>query len=203
MIWLLTLALAGALPAPSSNGNSDAHAPHTVIPPPAAAMPRRLPAEALLEAEHRQIRGIDRRVDELVVEGVRRSATFASLVSDLHATDVIVYVESIYILPARQGGRLLLQAATGARRYLRVQIRATLHKDQVLAVLAHELRHALEVAADRSVVDEQGLAALYTRIGHLNAETKGYDTQEAKDVGDQVREELLAARYRPRAARGA
>jgi len=203
MIWLLTLALAGPLPAPAPNGDSNAHAPHTIVPAPLTGAPRSLSAEALLRAEHRQIRGMDRRVDALVAEGIRRSATFSRLVSDLHETDVIVYVESTFNLPATQAGRLLLQAATGARRYLRVQVRATLQKDQVLAVLAHELRHALEVAADPSVIDEQALVALYTRIGHVSAETKGYDTQAAKDAGEQVREELLGARFGSRVVRGA
>ena len=203
MIWLLTLALAGPLPGPAPNGNSDAHAPHAIVPPSVTGAPRRLSAEALLRADHRQIRGMDRPMDDLLAEGVRRSATFSRLVSDLHETDVIVYVESTFNLPVKQAGRLLLQAATGARRYLRVQLRGTLQREQVLVVLAHELRHALEVAADPSVIDDEGLVALYTRIGHVSAETKGYDTQAAKDAGEQVREELLGARLGPRTMRGA
>lgn len=186
MVCLLTLALAsfaGSTPA--------ATAPCC---PRIADAPHHATAVALLAADTRRIRAMGRRMDRLLADGVRRSTTFADLVTAIHATDVIVYVEPMFDFPPEMAGRLLLQAVTTTGRYLRVQVRATLPGDQTIAVIAHELRHALEVAGDASVVDEPGLIALYRRIGHVNPRTRGYDTDAATLAGLVVRDELSAGR---------
>ena len=183
MLMLLTLAFAGAMagdPAPAST-------PVKVIAPTPSAI-----AASLLAADTRRIRGATARVKHLIDDGVRRSRTFAELVSELHTTDVIVYVEASFTLPAEVSGRILLAGAAGDQRYLRVQVRATLQGDQMIATIAHELRHALEVAGDRTVIDTKGLVALYRRIGDsVHAGGGGFDTEAARVAGRRVREELL------------
>ncbi len=181
MIWLVTLMLAstpGA--APTATAGS---------PPIPAAL--RISAEALLAADTRRIRAANGRVATLVTQGVRRSRTFAELIVKIHQTNVIVYVESSFGLPPEMAGRLLLQGVAGKERYLRVQVRATLPGDQLISVIAHELRHALEVADDPLVVDEAGLLALYRRIGQVSAGTNSYDTDAARVAGQTVRDELV------------
>jgi hypothetical protein len=61
----------------------------------------------------------------------------------------------------------------------------------MIALIAHELRHALEVAADRSVVNDLALVALYRRIGHISHSTHAFDTEAAEKTGRQVRDELI------------
>ena len=109
----------------------------------------------------------------------------------MHATDVIVYVEATFGLPPDVSGRILLAGVAGDQRYLRVQVRATLQRDLLIATIAHELRHALEVAGDRTVVDEKGFAALYRRIGDAVQACAGFDTEAARLTGRRVRDELL------------
>lgn len=179
MVWLLVILLAN--PAPN--------APAAAGVPPALTVPRAKVLDMLTQPD-RRIRTMDGRAQALLLEGARRSQTFAALVAAIQTTDVIVYVESAVALPPDIAGRLLLQASTGADRYLRIHVRARLPVDQAIAVLAHELRHAIEVADDASVVDDESLTALYRRIGEPSRARRGYDTQAARDAGAAVRAEL-------------
>lgn len=183
MLWFVSLAFAGAVaggpaPAPTSPVKVVAPSPATV-------------AASLLAAETRRVRAATPRVGQMIDEGIRRSRTFAQLINDVHTTDVIVYVEASFGLPPDVSGRILLAGAAGDQRYLRVQVRATLARDQLIATIAHELRHALEVAGDRTVVDEKGFVALYRRIGDAAQACGGFDTEAARVIGRRVRDELL------------
>lgn len=65
----------------------------------------------------------------------------------------------------------------------------------VIATIAHELQHALEVSGDHSVVDQRTMAGLYKRIGRRSTSTAiaGYETVAAQEAGLQVRRELVAS----------
>jgi hypothetical protein len=183
MIWLVTVLFAGTL-----HGTAAAE-PNDI--PPVVVAPHTRSATAMLAAESRRVRSTNARITKLLTDGTRRSRTFADIVRQIHQSDVIVYVEPSFGLPPEMAGRILLQAVAGNQRYLRVQVRATLQGDQIIAVIAHELRHALEVAADRSIVNDVGLIALYQRIGHISHGTQGFDTEAAEKVGRLVRDELI------------
>ena len=146
----------------------------------------------LLVAPHRRVRAADARVQALLVEGLRRSRTFASLLTALNGSDVIVYIEKSMALPKDTMGRLAMVPIAGPQRYLRIQIRAELSQDESIALIAHEMRHALEVAADRDVRDTAALIRLYERIGHSSGGEHVYDTIAARDTGRQVRRELVS-----------
>lgn len=182
MILLLTIVLAGG---PGAKGAAPA------IDRPIAVVARPPSADAMLAAPERRVRSGNARITKLLSDGVRRSRTFADLVTALHRTNVIVYVETSHTLAPEVAGRILLQAVAGAERYLRVQVRTTLPGDQMISVIAHELRHALEVADDPAVVDDQGLTVLYQRIGHVTYGAHGFDTDAARETGKRVRDELM------------
>jgi hypothetical protein len=183
MVWLITLMLSG-LPHAAAAPRPDV--PRGVVARPAAAAPA-----DLLASQARRIRSGSKRLTGLIAEGVRRSRTFADLVTRLHQTDVIVYVEPAHGLPADMAGRIALQTVAGGQRYLRMQVRPELHGDEIIAVMGHELQHALEVAADPAVLSEAGVAALYRRIGHQSHGSHGYDTEAARTAGRLVRDELI------------
>ena len=182
MTWFVTLTLAGALAGPANHSKT----PLSVAAPSVAEM-----ATALLAADNRRLRAATPRVGTLIADGIRRSRTFASLVADLHQTNVIVYVETSMGLPNDVAGRILFSSAAGDQRYLRVQLRATLNRDAMISVIAHELRHALEVAGERSVVTEKALEDFYRRIGDSAHAGGGYDTEAARAAQRIVRSELL------------
>ena len=147
---------------------------------------------ALLEAPDRHVRTIDARVQRLLATGVKRSSTFAALVASLNTSDVIVYIEPTQTLPTTLAGRLLLMPLSGQQRYLRVQVAMTMNPDEMISVIAHELRHAIEVADAPDVRNETGLAKLYERIGRKSGAPHCYETDAAQDAARHVRRELVA-----------
>jgi hypothetical protein len=184
MLWFLSLAFAGAV----AGGPSPAPTiPAKVVAPSPAVL-----ARSLLAADTRRVRAATPRVGKLIDEGLQRSPTFAQLINDVHATNVIVYVEATFALPPEVSGRILMAGLAGDQRYLRVQVRATLQRDLLIATIAHELRHALEVAGDPTVIDEKGFLALYRRIGDSVHAGGGFDTEAARVAGRRVRDELMA-----------
>jgi hypothetical protein len=111
----------------------------------------------------------------------------------LNHSDVIVYIEAVMILPKDTMGRLaMLPRVGGGSRYLRVQIRADLSRRDAIALIGHELRHALEIAEATEVRDTRSLIRLYERIGHPTIGEHAYDTEAARDTGRMVRRELAS-----------
>ena len=183
MTWFLTSMLVGALagaPAGPSKPTLSVAAPSLAE-----------IATHLFAADNRRLRAATPRVGSLITEGIRRSRTFAGLVADLHQTNVIVYVETSMGLPNDVAGRILFASAAGDQRYLRVQLRATLTRDAMISVMAHELRHALEVAGEHSVVTEKALEEFYRRVGDSSHAGGGYDTEAARAAQRVVRSELI------------
>ena len=147
---------------------------------------------ALLDAPDRHVRTIDKRVQRLLATGVKRSPTFAALIASLNTSDVIVYIEPTQTLPTSLAGRLLLMPISGQQRYLRVQVALTMNPDEMISVIAHELRHAIEVADAPDVRNETGLVKLYERIGRRSGVPHCYETDAAQDAARHVRRELVA-----------
>jgi hypothetical protein len=178
MLSLLTVGLVGAV----------------ALADPAAPAPSRSMSPAhylLLNAPDRRVRAPEARVQSLLAEGLHRSRTFALLVTALNRSDVIVYIESVMTLPKDTNGRLTMMPRSGGEfRYLRVQIRADLSRRESIALIGHELQHALEIADASEVRDSTSLVKLYERIGHSSIGEHAYDTEAARDTGRVVRREL-------------
>jgi hypothetical protein len=147
---------------------------------------------ALLDAPTRHVRTTDRNVDRLIRIGVSRSPTFASLISHLNATDVIVYIEAVPTLPTTLAGRLILMPMANNQRYLRIQILLSGTQNELVSLIGHELRHAVEVADVPNVRDEAALVDLYRRIGTRSSDPHNYETDAARDTARTVRRELVA-----------
>jgi hypothetical protein len=146
----------------------------------------------LLESPYRHVRTTNPRVQRLLEIGVSRSPTFASLIARLNASDVIVYIEQTDNIPKTLDGRLLLMPLANNQRYLRIQINRTGTLPDLISLIGHELRHAIEVAEAIEVRDERALERLYRRIGAPSTTLHSYDTDAAQTTGRRVRKELLA-----------
>jgi hypothetical protein len=151
------------------------------------------PGHALLTSPARRVRATDARVKQYLLEGFERSATFARLLTTLSASDVIVYIERVMTLPHETMGRLTMVPMASGPRYLRIQIRSDLSVTEAIALIGHEMQHALEVAAAPLVRDSSALIALYQRIGHSSGGEHVYDTDAAQEAGRRVRRELIGA----------
>ena len=147
---------------------------------------------ALLESPARHIRSTGNSVRKLLQRGYRESPTFADLVARLQRSDVIVYIEDVPHLPGTLDGRMMMLPRAHGHRYVRIQIALRGSAVDAIAVLAHELQHAVEVADAVEVSDTDGLARLYRRIG-LRVGPHIYDTVAARQIGRNVRRELSIA----------
>ena len=165
----------------------------------AAVLDDSLAAARSAEAEETwreaRIRPQDPRLTDLLRDGVARSATFRSLVTRIEAGNVFVYLSLSPVMKSTLAGKLTWITNAGKFRYLRATINTEQSFDQMIATLAHELQHAVEVSADSSVTDQRSLQELYKRIGRpsFGGIIAGWETEAAQQTGLQVRRELTAA----------
>lgn len=148
-------------------------------------------AASVLDAPTRHVRTTDRAIQGLLRSGYAHSPTFAALIARLERSDVYVYIQDVPRLPGALEGRLLILPPAHGVRYVRIQIALRGEPKDSIAVLGHELRHAVEVADAPGVMDASDLAALYRRIG-INRGNNQFDTVEAQETGRQVLKELVA-----------
>jgi hypothetical protein len=145
---------------------------------------------AIRHGRYRQIRTTEPRLRRALDDGVRRSASFRALVRRLEHSDVVVYLRCSGERRSNVGGRLTFVSAAGGFRYVLVQLARLEPRAQQVAMLAHELQHAVEIADAPAVVDSESLAREYERIGHVSQWSAGprvaFDTHAAIDMGRQV-----------------
>ena len=145
-----------------------------------------------------RLRVLDPSVLEVLAAGYQASATIRDLVDRLERTDVIVHLERQAIPINGVDGTLRFVGRAGGFRYVRIAIN-TSRLTHAMALLAHELQHALEVADDPKAVDEATFEVLYRRIGQEcrgRAVPRRFDTNAARAVTQQVLREVRGARRR-------
>jgi hypothetical protein len=122
-------------------------------------------------------------------EGIRQSPTFRRLVDRIRDSDVIVYIDIRPNVSPNVGGVLTFIARSATDRYLRVVVNGRNSNAMLVALLGHELQHAVEVADDGTVNDGEALRRLYERIG-IRTSRDTYDSRAAQLTGRTVRAEL-------------
>jgi hypothetical protein len=161
--------------------------------PPAAAQE---PQDQSLCAPHvRPVNGLR----PLVEEAASRSSEIRTLLDQLEATDVIVYIRGRNFEDPELDGRVALLAVTNLQRYLVIEISSLETTIVQMATLGHELYHALEIAREPSIVDSRSLAAHYRRIGEQQGDAIGrltFETEAAFKAGRRTRRELLVNKTR-------
>jgi hypothetical protein len=144
-------------------------------------------ADNRLASPTAHVRWMDNRSRHLLEEGARRSPTLAGMLEGIEATDLIVYVETRMDGNPASTTRLLV-APPGAR-FLLVTVRIG-PGFELIPALGHELRHVLEIAADREVRSDDGMRALFRRIGWRSHLPDCWETDAAIQAGRQVQQEL-------------
>jgi hypothetical protein len=145
----------------------------------------------VVSAERYAVRPLDPLAAEILERAVNTSQVARSLVAALSSSDVIVHVVTARHMPAGIGGTTRFVTNRGGYRYLRVTIWTELSREARIAILAHELKHACEVA-ESGAGDVASLRQLFARDGQ---EADGYfDTRAAVRIERMVLREL---RYRP------
>src|SRR5262245_55752869 len=156
------------------------------------ATSRTLTAQTVESDAHRHIRSTDRRLQRLLDDGMRASATFRRLVDRIRRSDVVVYLECGGNTGSSDGRLTFISAVAGVR-YVHVRVARMPSTDVQIALIGHELRHAVEIADAPGVVDDHTLAREYQRIGYMNprlARGMSFDSEAAIEAGYQVLRDL-------------
>jgi hypothetical protein len=143
------------------------------------------------EPSSRHIRTLDAALTKTIREGVAHSQTFARIVNGLEQSNVVVYVGFNPQLQPSLGGRTTLLTSSGKWRYLRIAICTHLSEFQRIAMVAHELQHALEIGSRPEVRDLRSLRALYRTIGEPRVcPSECFETASAIEAANNVDREL-------------
>lgn len=140
----------------------------------------------------------------LAAGAAERSPLVAALIGELEQSDVIVYLDVVTSPPDGEfRASTTFVAWTGGMRYVLVQVDAylTLPIEQI-AMLGHELAHAVEVARAPQVHDAAGFRRLYGEIG-TEWRPGHFETTNAQAAERRVRDEVLWNRPKHGGARPA
>ena len=132
----------------------------------------------------------------LIADAADQSVTFRSLVNAIDRSDVIVYVRARLFPTETLEGRIGLLSAPGRTRFLVVELACPRLQHAHMATLAHELQHAVEIAAAPWVTGTEALATYYRQIGtEWSGDSQGatFETAAARLVGQRVLAELQVA----------
>lgn len=154
-------------------------------------------SSAVHAAAFDHVRSQELQIRNLIGEGYSRSSTFRELVDAVEDLPCIVYVATVVKLSQRMSGALLHQAV-GARDLpiLRVLVRASLSREEAIAIIGHELQHVVEAVSARRPVEGVDLAGAFDALdptARVSGDRK-YETAAAIAVTTKVREELQHAR---------
>jgi hypothetical protein len=155
------------------------------------------PAAMLLASPYNQVRAVDRRASAALADGLRRSPTFAGLITTINRSDVMVYIETVHGMPEAISGRLSLATEGNRFRYVRIQVASRLFPEELISVIGHELQHAVELAEHPHVQSEAAFIDLYRRIGAGTSNMLRFDTEAAVRIGAQVLKELRQSSAQP------
>ena len=130
---------------------------------------------------------------QLIADGISGSAAFRALVSTVEQSDLVVYVRCRLFPEHELRGRLGLLSAVRGHRYAVIEISCYQPYGALIATLAHELQHAVEVASAPWVVDTHTFEEFYAATGELVSSgggTRMYETGAAVERAARVRREL-------------
>jgi hypothetical protein len=139
-------------------------------------------------------RPVDSIAEHTLTLALQRSAVVRTLVDALERSNVVIHIQASRDLPFGIAGTTRFVVARGGYRYLRITIAATLPEESRMAVLAHELQHANEIAGSPAS-DVKSLERLFQQCGMKDGNY--YETRAAQHIEKLVRAELLAGSYRP------
>jgi hypothetical protein len=126
----------------------------------------------------------------VIREGWCASPTLRALVDRVAASDLTVHVSVKRFPDRRLAGGLRFLAATPTERMLLIEIAFGLDRYARIAMLGHELQHAVEVAETPQIRDKDGLRRFYASHGLVGAIECAYETDAARQAEIAIRKEL-------------
>jgi hypothetical protein len=136
----------------------------------------------------RAVRPESAAVRAVMTRGIERSGTFRDLTGRLSGADVIIYVRFSRCAGDVPGCLLWASAAPGPRRVLIKLDQFSRSPNDLTALLAHELQHALEVADAPEIRDLASFQKAFAGRGWKGSD--GFETAQAREITRRVTAEL-------------
>ena len=141
----------------------------------------------------------------LVASSLERSLIVNSLAEQLKATDVVAYVVTEpHAINGRDSGIRFL-GRSKAQRFMVITVNSALSEDRQIALVGHELQHAVDMSRSKWVTDQERMGQYFTRVGWRIGDVPGYETLSAMQTERKVGKELIttalgagSAKPRPR-----
>jgi hypothetical protein len=143
------------------------------------------------EAVAYHVRSTDPRVQEWLRIGAAESQTFRRLLNSLGASDLIVHVQAVDRLAT--AGQTYFVTSTATARYVRIEVAYHGTVNDMIALIGHELQHAVEIAEQPRIRDRQTLSLFYKGMPGNSMTTTEYDSVAARVMEDRVRREMWGA----------
>jgi hypothetical protein len=138
-----------------------------------------------------RVRSEDRQIRALIEQGQARSATFKRLVADLNDSDVVVHVLAGRLPDGLRGQLRHTVFAVEGLRYLFITVDPRASAPLVIALIAHELQHALEVARAPEVGRTVRIEEFFEKIADARCRSRRCsETAAAMRIQEDVRREL-------------
>ena len=150
-----------------------------------------LHAPAAAQTPH--VRMVDRGLKALFELGLAQSPTLDALATELNAASILVFADCSMQMPSRIGARLNLLTSVGETRYVRVTVDCSLAPRRQVALLAHEIQHALEIGGHPGILDAEDMESLYEEIGYATLRDNSHtrlETAAAIEVERRVDHEM-------------
>jgi len=139
------------------------------------------------------VRSVEKWLNRLIEDGIRRSATVTALVATIATHRAIVYIEPRDSLSGGLTGAVpaVVVRAPDGTRYARVWLLRGRAPDEMIEVIAHELQHVIELleieAGERSSKDQRQT----TSFPRFPTGFRMIETDAARGVGEATHRELL------------
>jgi hypothetical protein len=137
------------------------------------------------------IRSTNSRIRAAIAEGYARSMTFRSLVQDLEASNIILYIDRGECTCNRARACLGFVSSVAGVRYLRSYVSLRQIQRELIQQIAHELFHASEIAGAPEVTSPAEFAGFFESLRVSGCrDPKCYETRGALRSEALVRAEL-------------
>lgn len=131
----------------------------------------------------------DSRIGQALNEGAIRSSTLRRLLEAIEALPIRVQLRGRRCWISRAEACTRLAGRAGNIRYVVIHVPPQRASRELPPLIGHELRHAIEIGCDASVVDARSMEALFSRIG-MRTGKRRYETREAVAIENAIRMEL-------------
>jgi hypothetical protein len=144
-----------------------------------------------------RLKPADAEMRRLILEGHAQSEAFRALVDEIQRSNVIVVVQFGFCANGRVRSCVSNVDEDANQRHIRIKVSTKTTDDRLIATIAHELQHAVEILRDPETVDGPSTLQLYRRIGTWDCRTGLTDkceTEAALHIEARVNDELTASR---------